>query len=91
MNIITFTYTKADGKVSQRVLVPLITPNKMYEGIDISELGEVVDQVQFTLDMEAARNRYLEEIAKIEAWYGVKNQYRRFDPAKMTDIVVDVI
>lgn len=91
MNIITFTYTKADGKTSQRVLVPFITPNKMYEGIDISELGDTVDQVQFTLDVEAARTRYLEELNKIQAEYDCQNQYRRFDPLKMSNIVVDVL
>lgn len=91
MNIITFTYTKTDGSGSKRVFVPLVVPNKMYEGIDISELDDVTDQVQFTLDMEAARNKYLEEIEKIQTTYDVRNQYRRFDPTKMTDIVVDVI
>lgn len=86
MNVLTFTYTKADGSVSKRVFYPLITPNKMYEGIDIGVL-EPVDQVQFIDLMEGAKENYLATITQLRAEFDLNQDYRRFDPKKMTDIV----
>lgn len=91
MNVITFKYTKADGTTSRRVMFPLVTPNKMYEGIDISELDDEADQVEFILEMSKARDAYLAAIAVLESKYDVANRYRRFDPAKMTDVVQESI
>lgn len=86
MNILTFNYTKSDGTTSKRVFYPLITPNKMYEGIDISVL-EVADQVQFIDDMEEAKAIYKSSINTIRNNFDLNQDYRRFDPKKMTEVV----
>lgn len=90
MNIITFKYTKADGKVSQRVLSPVIVPNTMYEGFDISELDEV-QQAEYIAYIDAAKSDFAAECARIQSVYDVRTMYRRLDPSKMTDIVKEDI
>jgi len=90
MNIITFTYTKPDGKVSDRVLVVTQQPNDMYEGVDISEL-EQADQALFINDMNEAYDFYLQAIAIIKDAHDVAQNYRRFNPQKMTNIIREKI
>lgn len=89
-NIINFTYTKADGKVSKRVLSPIVFPNKMFEGMDISEL-DTEQQVAYTLEMNVARDAFAAECARIQEKFDVKTMYRRFDPLKMTDVVNETL
>ena len=90
MNLLTFNYTKADGTSKKRVFYPLITPNKMYEGIDISVL-EVVDQVQFVDAMELAKEAWHTAVQKIRNDFDLNQDYRRFDPKKMTEVVEEDI
>lgn len=86
----TFNYTKANGDFSKRVFYPFITPNKMYEGIDISVL-EVVDQVQFVEDMNMAKDIYNSAIVNIQNKYDLNQDYRRFDPKRMSDVVEETL
>lgn len=90
MKINTFTYTKKDGSVSNRVLAVQVSPNTMYEGMDITEL-EVADQVMFADAMNKAHDAYLAEIQKVKHDFDVYNQYRRFDPKLMTNVVTETI
>lgn len=90
MNILTFTYTKADATTSKRVFYPLITPNKMYEGIDISALEEE-DQVNFVQSMQEAKAFYQTTIKLIREEFDLNQDYRRFDPKKMTEVVEEDI
>ena len=90
MNFMTFTYTKADGKISTRAFLPLVVPNTMYEGIDISELDDD-QQGDFVAQMEAIRSKYLAEMAVVQAAFDVKNMYRRFDSTKMTNVVKETL
>lgn len=90
MNLITFKYTKADGKQSERVLAPLIIPNTMYEGIDISELS-MEQQALFVQEVSDAKQVYLGKLAEIQNKFDVKTMYRRFDPSKMTNVVKENI
>lgn len=88
MNLITFTYTKADGKSSERALAPIIVPSKFYEGIDISELDDI-QQAEYVMAIDVAKAAFAAECAKIQAQYDVKTMYRRFDPSRMTAVVVE--
>ena len=90
MNILTFKYTKADGSTSNRVLAPMVKPNTMYEGIDISRL-EVADQVMFAEAVNAAYNTYMATLEAVKAEFDVTHDYRRFDPKRMTEVVREVI
>lgn len=90
MNIITFDYTKKDSSVSKRVLAVMVSPNTMYEGIDITEL-EAPEQVMFLDEVNTAYAIYLQAITEIKAEFDVNHNYRRFDPLKMTNVVREVV
>lgn len=90
MSIITFTYTKKDGSVSQRVLAPSIVPNNMYEGTDISEL-DMEEQAAFTEGLDMIDNAYLEAIKELQDKFDVNHRYRRFDPKLMSNVIVETI
>lgn len=90
MNCITFDYTKISGTTTKRVVYPLVVPNKMYEGIDVSEL-DFDDQTAFIVEMSRARDAYIAQMAEIQARFYVKKNYRRFDPAKMTHVIEEAI
>lgn len=90
MNIITFTYTKADGNTSKRTISPVVVPSNFYEGIDISELDEI-QQAEYVGAIDVAKAAFALECAKIQAQYDVKKMYRRFSASRMTDVVTEDI
>ncbi len=90
MKTISFTYTKASGSVSDRVLLVLKSPEKMYEGIDLSDISPV-EQGLFMEAYEALQAKYIAAIEGIKNDFDLTHSYRRFDPAKMTNIEVEVI
>ena len=90
MNLITFTYYKAGGKSSERALAPIIVPSKFYEGIDISELDDI-QQAEYVMAIDVAKAAFVAECARIQAQYDVKTMYRRFNPSRMTKVVIEDI
>lgn len=90
MITLAFTYTKADGSTSERVLVPDVIPNKMYEGTDISELS-VEEQGLFLQERVKLHNKYIDDVMDLERTYDLKHRYRRFDPNKMTNVIREAI
>lgn len=90
MNIITFTYTKKDGQKTQRVVSPVVVPNKMYEGTDLSELC-AEDQVMYCQELGKLQDSYKEQVAALQAQFDLKNRYRRFDPSCMTEIIEEAV
>jgi len=85
MKTLTFKYTKADGSISYRTLLVMVSPNTMYEGLDISEL-EALEMADVEVEMKKAYSRYLSDIADIKQEFDIKHNYRRFDPNKMSEI-----
>jgi hypothetical protein len=85
MKTLTFKYTKADGSTSYRTLLVMVSPNTMYEGLDISEL-EPLEMAEVEIEMEKAYKMYLNEITTIKEEFDIKHNYRRFDPNKMTEV-----
>lgn len=85
MKTLTFKYTKADGSISYRTLLVMVSPNTMYEGLDISEL-EALEMAELELEINTAYKMYLNEIADIKEEFDIKHSYRRFDPNKMTEV-----
>lgn len=86
MKTLTFKYTKADGKVSDRVLLVSAEPNKFYAGTDISSL-DMEAQVAYIQSVQRAKEAYLEAIKAINDEFDVNYNFRQFDPAKMSDVV----
>ena len=90
--MISFQYTKDDGKVSDRVFIPLESPTNKYFGIDISELS-TEDQGIFAAKMqkiqkEKEKEKELEE-SRLMQEFGLKFRFRYFIPEKMSNIVVE--
>ncbi|NDB57391.1 hypothetical protein EB001_02900 [bacterium] len=85
MKTLTFKYTKADGSVSYRTLLVMVSPNTMYEGLDISEL-EPLEMADVEVEINKAYSKYLSDIADIKQEFDIKHNYRRFDPSKMTEV-----
>jgi hypothetical protein len=90
MKTLSFKYTKADGTASDRVLAVMVSPNSMYEGIDISSL-EPLEMAMFEQEMDAAYTEYLSKVTLIKDAYDLNHNYRRFDPSKMTNVEIEVV
>jgi len=90
MNIITFDYTKTDGKTSKRVLVVSQEPTHLYAGTDISSL-EQADQAMYCEELQKAKDTYLEAVKKINDDFDLNFNYRQFTPSKMHNVVQEEI
>ncbi len=90
MKTLTFKYTKADGKYSNRVLVVSAEPNKFFAGTDISSLSDE-DQVAYINAVQKAKDVYLDAIKDINDHFDLNFNYRQFDPAKMLDVIEEDI
>lgn len=90
MKIITFTYTKADGKQSDRVLAVSAEPTKLFAGTDISSLNDE-DQVSYANEMQLAKDVYLEATKKINDAYDLNFNFRQFKPELMANVVEEDI
>ena len=86
----TFDYTKSADKVSSRAFYPISVPNTMYEGIDLSPLSQEA-QALFVATMESAKLKFLNECMAIKSEFDVVNDYRRFDPTKMSNIKTECL
>lgn len=90
MNIMTFDYTKADGKVSTRSISPIVVPSGFYEGTDLSELSDE-DQVLYVQALGKLQDEFHSKIHALQNDFDLNNRYRRFDPSKMSAIVKEAV
>mgnify|MGYP000391432308 FL=1 len=88
MKIKEFTYTKANGDVSKRTLVELVSPSDSFEGIDVSEL-DMDTYAEFIAEMSAVEKQIYEMRNELYAKYDLKHNYRKFIPQRMTDVTND--
>ena len=86
--VLSFKYTKANGKTSNRVFVPLNSPSKSYFGVDITELEPVV-QADFALQLDALQKKHQEEVETLMQEFDLKTMYRNFLQESMEDIVTE--
>lgn len=84
--MLSFQYTKDDGKVSDRVFIPLESPTNKYFGIDISELS-VEDQGIFAAKMQKIQEDKEEAVHGLMQEFDIKFKFRYFVPEKMFAIV----
>ena len=90
MKIISFKYTKADGKQSDRTLLVSAEPTKLYAGTDISSL-DAEDQVSYVNEVQLAKDVYLEMLKNINNTYDLNFNYRQFKPEAMAEIIEEDI
>ena len=86
MTILTFDYTKSDGKKSKRVLLVTGEPSQLFSGADISSL-EPADQVAYSNALAAAKTEWLTRVSEINAEFDMNYSFRQFKPDNMTNIV----
>ena len=90
MKIISFKYTKADGKQSDRTLLVSAEPTTLYAGTDISSL-DAEDQVCYVNEVQLAKDVYLEMLKNINNTYDLNFNYRQFKPEQMANIEEELI
>jgi hypothetical protein len=90
MKLVEFKYKKADGKVSERAVLELVTPSVHMEGIDVSQMP-VEEYADFVVDFAQLKNAQHEAVMQLLADYDLKTNYRRFLPDQMSDIKIEHI
>lgn len=86
--MLSFSYTKDDGKTTQRNIIPISSPTDKYFGIDLSELSEE-DQGIFEARYQEIMDTKDSAIHQLMFDMDVRFKFRNFIPAKMTNIVSD--
>lgn len=90
MKLVEFTYTKANGDVSQRAVVEVLAPNTNFEGIDISELPEEV-YAEFVQEYRTLKNAQYEQTMEVMRKFDISHNYRKFIPTRMTNVVTEYV
>jgi len=84
--MLSFTYTKEDGKTSDRVVAVINEPTDKYFGIDISELSEA-EQGEFYAKFSTIMDNKAEALGRLMYDYDVRRNFRSFSPSRMANIV----
>jgi hypothetical protein len=90
MKFIEFKYTKADGSVSDRAIIELVTPTKYVEGIDVTKMPEI-EFATFTAAMSEMKRVHYEQTMELLADFDLKHNYRKFIPDNMTNVVTEYV
>jgi len=90
MKIISFKYTKADGKQSDRTLLVSAEPTKLYAGTDITSL-DAEDQVSYVNEVQLLKDRYMDSLKFLNDKYDLNFNYRQFKPESMAGIIEEEI
>lgn len=90
MQVLTFKYTDAKKKVTERTLVAYSSPQPFYAGTDISEL-EPAEQTEFVNAARKAREKYLQEMTALADQFDLNYRYRQFKPENMANITLESI
>jgi hypothetical protein len=88
MKIKEFTYTKANGDVSQRTLIELVAPSEHIEGIDVTEL-DMDSYAEFIPKLKQLEDEIYSKRMQLYAEFDLSKNYRRFTPSNMTDVTVE--
>jgi hypothetical protein len=90
MKLLEFSYTKADGSVSDRAVIELVTPTQFVEGIDVTQMPED-EFALFANEMRELKNAQHEATMALLAKHDLKHNYRRFSPKQMSAINTEYI
>lgn len=86
MKTLTFTYTKADGSISERTLFAMVTPGNKYAGIDMTMM-EPNEAAAFAKDAAGIYEEYLEKLEALKEKFDVKHNYRQFLESGVSKVV----
>jgi hypothetical protein len=90
MNLLEFTYKKADGTTTSRAIIELVKPTTFVEGIDVSQMPQD-EFADFCREFSALKAVQHEETMAMLSQFDLKHNYRRFIPEQMSDVVVDYV
>lgn len=88
MKIKEFTYTKPNGDVSKRTLVELVEPTEHVEGIDVSDL-DMDSYAEFVTRLNQLEAEIYTKRMELYSEFDLSKSYRRFVPARMTNVTVE--
>ena len=84
MKQITFTYTDAKQKVTDRKVLMIDAPTDKYTGYDVGDITDMAVQ-EFAKKYDAAFDKFLAEARKLEAEYDLQHSFRQFVTTRMQD------
>lgn len=84
MQIKTFTYTKKDSSVSQRVLAVTGLPTSNVIGYDVSELDDESLAI-FAASFNKLKDEYAEKVQQLLKDFDLLNSTRMFIPSAMSN------
>jgi len=90
MKLLEFNYTKADGSVSDRAVIELVSPTQFVEGIDVTKMPEY-EFALFANEMRELKNAQHEATMALLAKHDLKHNYRRFSPDKMSNLNTEYV
>ena len=90
MKVKEFTYTKANGDVSQRTLVELVTPTEHVEGIDVTEL-HIDSYADFVQQLKVIEDELYTRRLALYSAFDLQHNYRRFVPSRMSNVTTEFI
>ena len=90
MKLLEFKYTKADGSVSDRAIIELVTPTQFIEGIDVTQMPQD-DFALFADEMRDLKKAQHEATMALLAKHDLKHNYRRFSPDKMSNLNTEYV
>lgn len=85
MKLITFTYTKANGEVSERTLLACVQPGNKFAGIDLSDISPE-DASSFSYAYQALHDDFLLKLDALKEKYDLKHNYRQFIEGRMSNV-----
>ena len=93
INVIDFTYTKSDGRKSDRVIVTRYNGDNNIHGIDVTEMSEENSEQlgEFLLAYKQLEDKHNWEIAKLMADHDLKHNYRQFKATGMSNVNIESI
>jgi hypothetical protein len=90
MNLLEFTYKKADGTTSSRAVIELVKPTTFVEGIDVSQMPQD-EFADFCREFSALKAVQHEETMAMLSQFDLKHNYRKFIPEQMSDVTTDYV
>lgn len=88
MKLQEFTYTKADGTISQRAIIVTSEPTKNISGYDVTQLSES-EFAEFVEAYRVLKDRQLQETMELLSKFELNNSYRNFIPERMSNITTE--
>jgi hypothetical protein len=90
MKIVTFQYTDAKNKTTERTVLVTQTPQTNMAGIDVSEL-DVFQVMDAACEFNIAWTEYLEKVEAIKQEFELQHRQRNFVPERMQNVAWDAI